>query len=129
MFWPNSRAAGVLIGCLADHVVADPRRGHPVAGFGTVAAALERVTYRDSRWAGALHRGLLLIPLGVGATLVGRSAAAVAVATWVSLGGTSLARTGSLMADLIECDDIDGARAVLPSLCGRDPAFLDHCRV
>jgi adenosylcobinamide-phosphate synthase len=48
-----------------------------------------------------------------------------AMATWVALGGTSLARIGSAMGDLLGDDDLDGARRLLPSLCGRDPATLD----
>ena len=48
-----------------------------------------------------------------------------AVATWASLGGTSLARTGLVMAELLERADVDAARRLLPSLCGRDPAGLD----
>jgi adenosylcobinamide-phosphate synthase len=119
------RTAGILTGVVADAAFADPRRGHPVAGFGAVAGLLERSTYRDSRAAGALHIALLLIPLGVAATLAGRSAAALAAATWVSLGGTSLARTGLGIAELLERGDVDGARTALPSLCGREPACLD----
>lgn len=120
------RPVGILLGYLADVALGDPRRGHPVAGFGAVAGRLERLTYRDRRAAGALHTALLLIPLGAGAALAGRSAAAVAAATWVSLGGTSLARTGLRMADALDRDDITEAREVLPSLCGRDPVFLDR---
>ncbi|MCV7224991.1 cobalamin biosynthesis protein [Mycolicibacterium komossense] len=130
----GGRAAGVLIGFLADVAFADPRRGHPVAGFGTVAAQLERITYRDSRLAGAMHTATLLAALAVGAKTAERAAAhrgrvwsatAVAAATWAALGGTSLARTGVQMADLLDSDDISAARALLPSLCGRDPAMLD----
>ncbi|MGB6208723.1 cobalamin biosynthesis protein, partial [Mycobacterium sp.] len=47
------------------------------------------------------------------------------VATWIALGGTSLARTGLVMGDLLSGDDVEGARRLLPSLCGRDPARLD----
>jgi adenosylcobinamide-phosphate synthase len=130
----DGRAAGVLIGYVADLVFADPRRGHPVAGFGTAAALLEKVTYRDARAAGAVHTAILLGVLGIGATAIERTAArrgrwgtacTVALASWISLGGTSLARTGSQMAGLLEAGDIDGAKALLPSLCGRDPAMLD----
>src|SRR6202035_3391521 len=39
--------------------------------------------------------------------------------------GTSLARTGLEMAQLLDRDDIEAARRLLPSLCGRDPARLD----
>lgn len=122
------------MGYLADLVVADPRRAHPVAGFGTLATALERVTYRDARSAGIVHTGLLLTALGVGTAVVDRaagrrgpqwSAGVLAAATWVSLGGTSLTRTGLAMADLLDDGDIEGARRLLPALCGRDPAMLD----
>ncbi|MFA5710047.1 cobalamin biosynthesis protein [Mycolicibacterium sp.] len=130
----RARATGVLVGYLADLALADPRRGHPVAGFGTAAARLERLTYRDSRIAGTAHVAILLGGLGAGALGATRGAArfgtvgttaALAAATWVALGGTSLARTGTAMADLLGAGDVDGARALLPSLCGRDPQFLD----
>ncbi|HEY9303064.1 MAG TPA: CobD/CbiB family cobalamin biosynthesis protein, partial [Mycobacterium sp.] len=42
-----------------------------------------------------------------------------------ALGGTSLARTGLAMGDLLSRDDVEGARRLLPSLCGRDPERLD----
>ncbi len=126
------RGAGVLVGHLADVAFADPVRGHPVAGFGWCAAALERVTYRDSRAAGALHVTILLGALALLGATVERGArrgpalaAATAAATWVTLGGTTLARTGNRMADLLAAGDVDGARLLLPSLCGRDPSALD----
>lgn len=128
------RAAGVLVGYLADRALGDPRRGHPVAAFGTAAAGLESLTYRESRAAGAVHVGLLIGSLcltGAAAQRVagrgGRpcSIAVTAAATWVCLGGTSLARTGRAMAELLERGDVEGARGLLPSLCGRDPASLD----
>lgn len=124
--------AGILAGFLADLALADPRRGHPVAGFGWLATRLERLSYRDRRTAGLVHTALLAG--GVAAAAAGlqhriRSGLArtalTATATWVALGGTTLTRTGSQMAGLLEADDIDGARALLPSLCGRDPASLD----
>ncbi|WP_369827386.1 hypothetical protein [Mycobacterium sp. E1386] len=40
-------------------------RGHPVAAFGRVAAGVERVTYRDSRAAGAVHVGALVGAVGL----------------------------------------------------------------
>ena len=123
---------GVLAGYLADLVLGDPRRGHPVAVFGQAAARLERFTYRDTRIAGVVHVGLLVGALGLlGSSLqrgAGRgfwSIAVTAAATWTSLGGTSLARTGVSMAELLDRDDVEAARRLLPSLCGRDPAQLD----
>jgi adenosylcobinamide-phosphate synthase len=130
----HTRVVGVLAGYLADLVLADPRTGHPVAGFGAAAAAVERVTYRDSRIGGVAHVGILVGAVSLlGAVLHWQarrrgplwSAAATAVATWIALGGTTLARTGLAMGDLGSRDDVEGARRLMPALCGRDPAQLD----
>jgi adenosylcobinamide-phosphate synthase len=126
------RAAGLALGYLADRCWADPRRGHPVALFGAAATLLERRTYADSRVAGAAHTTVLLAALaalGFGLQRAARgpvgTALVTAVATYTVLGGTSLARTGSDMVARLERGDIDAARDLLPSLCGRDPASLD----
>jgi adenosylcobinamide-phosphate synthase len=125
---------GIAAGYFADALFGDPRRGHPVAMFGSGAAALERLTYADSRRAGALHAGALLGALGMLGVAVERAArrrgpgwtaVATAAATFVALGGTSLGRTGHQMAGLLDAGDVAAARRLLPSLCGRDPAALD----
>jgi adenosylcobinamide-phosphate synthase len=121
----STRAAGIAAGVLADALFADPRRGHPVAGFGRAATMLETRVYADRRSAGVLHTGLLLGSVGVIGAVLPRRVLSTAAATYIALGGTSLARTGSRMADLLEAGDLAGARALLPSLCGRDPAALD----
>lgn len=130
----HGRAVGLAVGYLADVALGDPRRGHPVAGFGTAASAVERLTYSDGRAAGAAHAGLLLGALAMLGVAVDRAAArrgptwtagVTAIATFVTLGGTSLARTGAAMARTLEDGDVEGARALVPSLCGRDPASLD----
>lgn len=120
----------MLAGYLADLALGDPKRGHPVALFGRAAARVEGIAYRDTKAAGALHVILMVgavIILGAAAIPRGRfpSVAATATATWISLGGTSLARTGLEMSQLLERGDIGAARRLLPSLCGRDPARLD----
>lgn len=129
----SARAAGLAIGYLADLCWADPQRGHPVAAFGAAATALERRSYADHRAAGAGHVAVLvgaLAALGVLAERAHRgpgwTATLTAVTTYVVLGGTSLARTGADMADRLSSDDLEGARRLLPSLCGRDPAALDR---
>ncbi len=98
-----------------------------MAGFGTGAARLETHTYADSRGAGALHTGLLLGGLAGLGWVAGRGDRiwVTAAATYVALGGTSLNRVGHQMSRLLTTDDVAGARRLLPSLCGRDPAALD----
>jgi len=128
-----ARAVGLVLGAAADAVVGDPRRGHPVAAFGAVASALERLSYRDRRLSGAVHSGLLTggaVLLGLAAELLGRRrplvrVATTAAATWLVLGGASLAREATAMGRLLEASDIQAARDQLPALCGRDPSGLD----
>ena len=128
----QTRIVGVLAGYLADLVLGDPKRGHPVALFGQGAAKLEQVTYRDTKVAGAVHVCLLVGAVGLLGAALQRGAGRLgsilipAMATWISLGGTSLARTGLEMSALLDCGDVEGARRLLPSLCGRDPALLDE---
>jgi adenosylcobinamide-phosphate synthase len=127
VFATRSRVVGLLAGWLADLVFADPRRGHPVAGFGAVASALERRTYRDARLAGAVHVGVLVSAVSLLGVAIERVAGrvGVAAATWTVLGGTSLLRTVSELSDSLTAEDIGAARRLLPSLCGRDPDGLD----
>jgi adenosylcobinamide-phosphate synthase len=125
-------AAGLALGAAADLLLADPPRWHPVAGFGRAAAALERRLWRDSRTAGAVHAALLTgAATGLGVVLDratrGRPAArtlVTAAATWTVLGGTSLARAGTAMARTLDAGDLPAARALLPTLAGRDPSGL-----
>ncbi|NMN94760.1 cobalamin biosynthesis protein [Antrihabitans stalactiti] len=116
---------GLLVGYAADRSFGDPRRFHPVAGFGAAAIELERRTYRDDRLAGVIHTAVLVGATVLVGRVVGSGVVPTAIATWTVLGGTSLARTGNAMADRLDAADIAGARELLPSLCGRDPDLLD----
>jgi adenosylcobinamide-phosphate synthase len=123
-----STASGLVLGFAADRLLADPRRGHPVAGFGSVATALERVVYRPTRSAGAAYAAILVggaAALGVLLERVVGKPVARAVALWVALGGRSLALEASAVAALVERDDLPGARRRVRSLVGRDPDHLD----
>jgi adenosylcobinamide-phosphate synthase len=136
----RARATGLALGVLADAVFADPRRGHPVAGFGRFAGAAERRVWRDSRAAGAAYTALCAgLPVAVAALAArrggevaltapaarrGGEVALTALATWAVLGGTSLSREAHLMARHLDAGDLAAARARLRSLCARDPAEL-----
>jgi adenosylcobinamide-phosphate synthase len=128
----TSTAVGLVLGFVLDRVFGDPRRWHPVAGFGSAAAALEAKTYTDDRRAGVVHEVIAVgSVVGIGALATrgggsGRGAVLLtALATWTALGGRSLVRAGHAMADRLDADDLVGARELLPSLCGRDPSVLD----
>jgi adenosylcobinamide-phosphate synthase len=121
-------AAGIALGMGADAAFGDPRRFHPVAGFGQAAAALERIVYRPTHAAGAVYAGVLVggaALLGVALERVLPRGLARGLALYVALGGRSLAREAQAVADLVARDDLDAARARIRSLVGRDPEHLD----
>jgi adenosylcobinamide-phosphate synthase len=126
-------AYGAAAGLLGDLLLGDPRRGHPVAAFGRAAGAVERVLWRDHRGWGALHTAVCAggaVALGaVAAAAVRPSRAAsvglTAAATWAVVGGTSLGREARAIGRSLDAGDVEGARARLPHLCGRDPQALD----
>ncbi|MFJ6215791.1 cobalamin biosynthesis protein [Streptomyces sp. NPDC092296] len=130
---PTAFAVGAVAGYAVDALLADPRRGHPVAAFGTAAAALERRLWRDHRAAGAVHTALCVGAVAVGAVAAERTlghraparALLAAGAVWTVLGGTSLSREARTIAAALETGDLAAARARLPHLCGRDPQHLD----
>ncbi|MFB9239495.1 cobalamin biosynthesis protein [Plantactinospora siamensis] len=130
-------AVGLAAGYLLDAAFGDPRRWHPVAGFGSAAAALERRLYRDNRPAGAAHTAVAVgsaTLLGLaGAALTRRCPAAriglMAAGTWAVLGGRTLRSEGRAMARALARDDLPAARSRLSHLCGRDPSTLDEAEL
>jgi adenosylcobinamide-phosphate synthase len=125
--------AGLVAGVVADWVIGDPRRGHPVAGFGSVAAALERRWWRPSRPAGVAYVTVLVGGTAAAAAVVDRGLGRRPVArmlltglvTWSALGGRSLAEAGRRLAGAVRDGDLEAARRLAPTLVGRDPSGLE----
>lgn len=126
----SAAGLGLLGGWLVDAAAGDPRRGHPVAGFGRVATVVQTRMYRDDTAAGALYAGLLVGVPAVAAGMVGRRLGRgrpvlLGVLTWAALGGRSLAREARRVTLPLAAGDLDEARRRLPALVGRDPSRLD----
>ncbi|MFC0532235.1 cobalamin biosynthesis protein [Phytohabitans kaempferiae] len=129
-----ANAAGMLAGFAVDALVGDPRRFHPVAGFGHAASALERRLYRPDRLAGAAYAAIAVgapVAAAVAATVATRRrpvtrAVLVAAGTWAALGARTLRREAAHMAGALERADLSAARGRLGHLCGRDPSALDE---
>lgn len=129
----RSSAAGLALGWAADQAFGDPRRGHPVAGFGAAAAALERRTYAADRAHGVAHVAILVGGAAVAGAILeravashaGRHAALVATATWAVLGGRSLVREAGIIHGQLDRGDLTAARVQVRNLVGRDTASLD----
>src|SRR3954468_15462410 len=127
-------AIGLALGAVADAVFADPRRGHPVAGFGRAAAAVERRVWRDSRAVGTGYAVALTgAAVGLGTARdratrrrPGARTLVTAAVTWNVLGGTSLGRAAGTLQRHLADGDLPAARRALPALAGRDPRELDE---
>jgi adenosylcobinamide-phosphate synthase len=126
---------GLLAGLAADRLLADPRRGHPVAGFGRIASALERRVWRDDRRAGTAYVVVLVggaVALGLAADRVRRPlprTLLTAAATWAVVGGTSLDREAAEVSRLLAEGRLPEARVQLTHLVGRDTSRLDESEV
>jgi adenosylcobinamide-phosphate synthase len=124
--------AGMVLGAVLDEVLGDPRRWHPVAGFGALAVRLERRMYRADRVAGVRYVAVLVgVPVAAAGAVAAATrrrpvarAVAVAATTWLVLGGRSLRREAGVMGAALAAGDLAAARERLPHLCGRDPVGL-----
>lgn len=129
--WPLP--IGLVAGLVLDAILGDPERGHPVAAFGAAAAALEARDYRPSKIRGSVHTVACVVAVAIPAALADRRLAdrplarlaLTGAAAWSVIGARSLRRVAARAADALARDDLPAARAILPSLCGRDPATLD----
>jgi adenosylcobinamide-phosphate synthase len=124
-----SRALGLALGFAADQLVGDPRRWHPVAGFGKAAAALEGRLHADSRARGVAHVALLVGAATYAGRRLGDGTLATAASTWVVLGGRSLDREAAAVQTLLDEGRLPEARQRLTHLVGRDPTHLDEGEV
>ncbi|MFC0625238.1 cobalamin biosynthesis protein [Kribbella deserti] len=127
-----ARGIGLVLGFVADRVLGDPERYHPVAGYGQAAAALQQRMYADSRAAGTAYTVVLVGTATAAGLAVEKlanrhpvvQALATGVATWAVLGGRSLEREAEIMASHLDAGDMPAARKRLSHLCSRDATDL-----
>ena len=114
---------GAAAGVALDRVVGEPPSWlpHPVAILGRTLGAIERLTWRDDRRAGVVHTA---IGCGLGAA-AGAAVGCTTLVTAACVAGRMLGDTATDIARTLESGDLDGARAALPALVGRDPESLD----
>lgn len=117
-----TRATAAAVGLLADRLVGEPPEAwHPVVAFGQTMQRVEDRVYADRRAAGALHTAAGVL-IGV---VAGRAVRATTVATWSAVAGRCLRESASAVGQALTVGDLEAARALLPTLVGRDPASLD----
>lgn len=122
------RALAAAAGLALDRLVGEPPVPgalHPVAVFGRGVSALESRLYADRRTAGAV-----LAAAGTGAAaLAGATLASPVAAGYLSTSGRALHEAALAVAAALDAGDLAAARALLPSLVGRDPSQLDEAAV
>jgi adenosylcobinamide-phosphate synthase len=118
-------AVAIGLGAALDAIAGDPRRYHPVAGFGQVATKLERIVWRPQRASGVAYVVLLVGASAALGRLAERRVVLQVLSIWTVLGGRSLGREALALANALERGDLEEARRRAPALVGRDPSVLD----
>lgn len=123
---------------LADALLGEIRRGHPLVGFGRLAGRTERVLNRRD-YPAALRRGLGMAALAATVAPFAAAAAWLAAAPhgWVlevavlylALGQRSLADHARRVHAALTAGDLDTARAAVGTMVSRDVRALDERRV
>ena len=119
-----------------DHVFGEPRRFHPLVGFGMLAAMAERTLRREpdgdavKRIKGALAVVLLLAPIAAAAqVLASLPVAGVAIEIlllYLALGARSLEEHGNAVALALASDDLAAACANVGRIVSRDVEGMDE---
>lgn len=137
--WPACVAAA-LAGVLLDRWLGEPRRWHPLVGFGRVASAVANALNRPERdaWrqrmAGLLAWSVVVLgPAALAAWLVTLAGAVHpalawamhAVALYFALGACSLTQHIAPIADALARNDLPAARTLTARIVSRDTADAD----
>src|SRR5512143_1570162 len=117
-------ALTLLAALLLDLLLGDPRRWHPLAGFGRLAHGIEAIFHGDRRWRGTLALLLALFPWVSLAMLIPSQGifwlGVQSVILYFTLGATSLARHGQAVAQALTTGDLDEARQKVSWIVSRD---------
>jgi len=119
----------VLAALVLDALLGEPRRFHPLVGFGRLAQAVEQRVYADSFLRGVIAVAVLLIPFTLLALLthyLSWSAALDAVLLYLAIGWKSLGEHAAKVRDALLADDLPTARQRVSYMVSRDTAALDQ---
>lgn len=120
---------------LADALLGEMRRGHPLVGFGVLAARVERALNRRDfpaflrRLLGCVGLLLLVAPLVVGAVWLADAPwgwTFEVLVLYLALGLRSLGEHARRIQRALEGDDIESARAAVGMMVSRDVRALDR---
>lgn len=128
----------MLGGVLLDAALGEPRRAHPLVGFGRLARALEAALYADRRARGAAAWTLAVLPLSAAAGWLHwalwqwawwAGGAFAALALYFAIGLRSLREHALPVAEALRAGRLEDARAAVGRIVSRDAHALDAERV
>ena len=126
-------ALSMIIALLLDELLGEPRRFHPLVGFGRLTLWLEARLYADARWRGALAVALLLVPatflalLAVKIPILGNALGILLL--YFALGLKSLGQHARDVAQALAAGNLAEAREKVGRIVSRDTATLDETQV
>ena len=112
-----------------DAWLGEPRRYHPLIGFGRLALALETRFHGDARWRGALALTLLVLPpVLITALAAGQpwSPLLDLLVLYLAIGWRSLGEHAGRVEEALCTGDLAGARGGVGMIVSRDTATLDE---
>ena len=132
---PGTSALAAIAGVILDRLLGEPRRWHPLVGFGRLANAAERVL-RDgapghalgNRLRGLLAWALLVLPPAALALWLAQPLLD-ALLLWFALGGQSLGAHARAVATALAAGNLAGARHAVGMIVSRDTTQLDETGV
>lgn len=129
----------LVAGVALDRIFGEPRRWHPLVGFGWLAAQIEHGLNRKpssaaSRAFGALALLLALVPFIALAAWLGTFRGWIgwcvhAIALYAALGAKSLAQHITPIAAALANHQLDAARTLTARIVSRDTAVLDESAI
>ncbi|MFC4528624.1 cobalamin biosynthesis protein [Dyella halodurans] len=131
-------ALAMLAAILLDAWLGEPRRAHPLVGFGLFAGRVEARLYRDRRMAGLLAWSLAVLPLVILSWLAARMLGSVAgwlayafdaVVLYFAVGLRSLGEHAVPVARALHDGDLVRARTAVGRMVSRDTPLLDETQV
>ncbi len=135
MLTPVFSALSALAGVLLDRLLGEPRRFHPLIGFGRLADAAERLLRQGApghaignRLRGLVAWLLIVVPFVALAVWLAHPVLD-ALLLWLALGGRSLAEHARAVAAPLAAGDLDTARQAVGRIVSRDTTQLDEAGV
>lgn len=125
----------ILVALALDAALGEPRRFHPLVGFGRFAQATEArlygpadMTARKRRWRGLLAVAILIVPFAVAAAAVRLTlfgAALDAMLLYLAIGWKSLDEHAVRVRDALRADDLPAARTAVGLMVSRDTEAMN----